>query len=65
LDYNIFLIGKRKVAREMQPYFKKVLKNETRGINPINKKDGESTKKKKIKIIQLILKINKNHIKNR
>jgi hypothetical protein len=51
----------------MQPYFKKVLKNETRGINPINKKDGESTKKKKkkIKIIQLILKINKNHIKNR
>jgi hypothetical protein len=49
----------------MQPYFKKVLKNETRGINPINKKDGESTKKKKKKIIRLILKINKNHIKNR
>jgi hypothetical protein len=48
----------------MQPYFKKVLKNETRGINPIYKKDGESTKKK-IKIIRLILKINKNHIKNR
>jgi len=43
----------------MQPYFKKVLKNDTRGINPINKKDEESIYKKKFKIICIILKLTK------
>jgi len=49
----------------MQPYFKKVLKNETRGKTQSIKKMGNLQKKKKNKIIRLILKINKNHIKNR
>jgi hypothetical protein len=45
-----FLLVKEKLLERCNHVLKKVLKNETRGINPINKKDGESIEKKLIVI---------------